>query len=583
MINLFPTNISSKSFNKISAWSLIKPYWISKERKIAWILLITIIIMHIILVGISVSLNSWNRDFYNALQNKNSNEFPYLMFIFAVLACTFITITVYAKYLRHMLAFLWRQWLTTEYLEKWLENNIFYKIERDRLTDNPDQRIAIDLDSFASTTLSLSIDFISTITTFIWFSIVLWIVAGALSVLIGNFSIKIPGYMLVVATFYAVIGSLMTHKVGYPLVSINYKQQRVEADFRFGLIRLRENAEQIAFYNGMKTEILSIQDLFNHIRKNWWKVIKYTKRYHFIVNLYGQLVTIFPIIVASPRYFEGAINFGMLMQISGAFGSVSESLSWFINSYGTIVEWRATINRLRDFKCIIEKAKTKSYISIINEKSNKIKIQKTNENQLSTNNLILSLPNGQNLSKIKDITIKLGSRWLIRGKSGSGKSTLLRALAGIWPFGSGYINLPKNALMMFIPQQSYLPFGTIKSALSYPSIENTFCDNECNKVLSICQLSNYINNLHISRNWMRILSPGEQQRLIAARLILHKPNYIFLDESTSALDNQSETHFYYILINHIPQSTIISVAHLESSALCHNEILYINRIFKNNK
>ncbi|OUL90302.1 ABC transporter ATP-binding protein/permease [Paraburkholderia hospita] len=567
---------ASGQLDRVSAWSLIRPYWVSEERRTAWGLLIAIIAMDLLLVGINARLNIWNRDFYDALESKNVHEFPQLMLMFAGLAFAFITISVYNRYLRQMLGFQWRQWLTTRYLQDWLGGGAFYRIERDRLTDNPDQRIAVDLNLFATTTLSLTLNLLSTVETLVWFSIVLWSTAGALVVMIGGTPVQIPGYMLWTAIAYAIVGSLLTNKVGHPLVSINYQLQRVEADFRFGLIRLRENAEQVAFYDGMRTEGSNAEDLFGRIRENWWRFMRYTKRYGFVVNFYGQIADIFPIVVASPRYFAGALSFGTLMQIADAFGSVSESLSWFINNYDTIVEWRATVNRLREFKRVMRQPHLKESVSPATEHGG-INQHYVNESQLVTHNLMLALPDGETLASVRDIAVKPGSRWLVRGPSGSGKSTLLRALAGLWPFGNGSIDAPVGARMMFIPQQSYLPVGTLKAALTYPAAAETFSHDDCRDALRECRLEDYVDRLQESDHWWRILSPGEQQRLAAARVLLHKPDYVFLDEATSALDTENEAHLYRLLTERLPRGAIVSVAQRESLAQFHQETLDIRR------
>ncbi|NLP63776.1 ABC transporter ATP-binding protein/permease [Paraburkholderia sacchari] len=560
----------------ISAWSLIRPYWVSEERRTAWGLLITIIAMDLVLVGINARLNTWNRDFYNALEGRNVREFPQLMLLFSALAFSFVAISVYNRYLRQMLGFRWRQWLTSRYLQEWLGGSTFYRIERDSLTDNPDQRIAVDLDSFATTTLSLTLDLLSTLETLVWFSTVLWSTAGALTVVMGGTPVQIPGYMLLAAIIYAIAGSLMTNKVGHPLVSINYQLQRVEADFRFGLIRLRENAEQIAFYDGMRAEALTAQDLFGRIRDNWWRVMKYTRRYSFVLNFYGQIADIFPIAVASPRYFAGLFSFGTLMQIADAFGSVSESLSWFINNYDTLVQWRATVNRLHEFKRVMQLPHLKESVSPATEHGG-INLHYVDENQFTTRKLTLALPNGETLANVRDLAIMPGSRWLVRGPSGSGKSTLLRALAGLWPFGSGSINAPVNARMMFIPQQSYVPVGTLKTVLAYPAATASFSDEECCAALRLCRLADYVDRLHESNHWWRILSPGEQQLLAAARVLMHKPDYVFLDEATSALDSENEAHLYHLLTERLPNGAIVSVTHRKSLAKFHRQTLDIAR------
>jgi len=562
--------------DRVSAWSLIRPYWVSKERGIAWSLLIAIIAMDLLLVGINARLNMWSRDFYNALEGRNVREFPQLMLLFSALAFAFVAISVYSRYLRQMLGFRWRQWLTTRYLQEWLGDSTFYRIERDRLADNPDQRIAVDLDAFATTTLSLTLDLLSTLETLVWFSTVLWSTAGGLAVTIGGTPVQIPGYMLWAAIVYAIAGSVLTNKVGHPLVSINYQLQRVEADFRFGLIRLRENAEQIAFYDGTGVEESNAQDLFGRIRDNWWRVMKYTRRYRFVLNFYGQIADIFPIVVASPRYFAGSVSFGTLMQIADAFGSVSESLSWFINNYDTLVQWRATVNRLREFRRVMQLTHLKESVSPATEHGG-INLHYVDESQLATHDLTLALPNGETLASVPDIAVKPGSRWLVRGTSGSGKSTLLRALAGLWPFGNGSINAPVGARMMFIPQQSYLPVGTLKAALTYPAAAANFSDEECCEALRLCRLEGYLDRLDGSDHWWRILSPGEQQRLAAARVLLHKPDYVFLDEATSALDTENEAHLYRLLTERLPKGAIVSITHRKSLAKFHQETLDIAR------
>ncbi|MFP3246987.1 MAG: SbmA/BacA-like family transporter, partial [Paraburkholderia sp.] len=349
--------------NKVSAWSLIKPYWVSEEWKIAWGLLVTIVAINLANVWLSVKFNTWNGEFYNALQAKDTHDFPHLMIVFTVIVFAMIILFVYGRYLRQMLGFRWRQWLTNRYLEEWLGDGAFYRIERDRLADNPDQRISDDLQSFATSTLSLSLDLLSTVVTLISFTTILWGLAGALSVTLGGIPVVIPGYMVWVAALYALGGSYMIYKLGHPLVSITYQQQKVEADFRFGLIRVRENAEQIAFYDGEETERASARNVFQRIRDNWWRVMKYTKRLSFVLSFYGQIAIIFPIVVASPRYFAGAFTFGVLMQIQNAFGTVSDSFSWFINSYGSLVDWRATVNRLREFKRVMHASHLRESIS----------------------------------------------------------------------------------------------------------------------------------------------------------------------------------------------------------------------------
>lgn len=562
--------------DSVSAWSLIKPYWVSKEWKIAWTLLIAIIAMDLVTVRITVFLNSWSAQFYNALQTKDVRDFPHLMMVFSGIVAALIVLFVYRRYLLQMLGFRWRQWLTDQFLREWLGERAFYRIERDRLADNPDQRISDDLQSLATTTLSLSLDLLSTVVTLVTFIFILWTLAGALTVTLGGKPLVVPGYMVWAAALYALGGSFVMQKLGHPLVSINYQQQRVEADFRFGLIRVRENAEQIAFYDGMRTEETNAKTIFSRIRENWWRIMKYTKRLSFVLSFYSNIAFIFPLAVAAPKYFAGAYTMGVLMQVRSAFTTVSDSFSWFINSYGTLVEWRATVNRLREFKRVIHTTHLRESVLPATEHGG-INLHFVDAPTLTTHGLKLALPNGTPLTTIGNVAIEPGSRWLVRGVSGAGKSTLLRAFAGLWPFGDGSIDAPVDAHMMFVPQQSYLPIGTLKAALAYPAPADAYSDEACRDALVTCRLEDYTGRLAESAHWTRVLSPGEQQRLAAARVLLHKPDFLFLDEATSALDAENEARLYRLFDEQLPKAAIVSVAHREALAAFHPHTLEVER------
>ena len=569
-------NDHTTNAERVSAWSLIKPYWVSEEKWIAWGLLTLVIAMNLAIVYINVRINKWSAQFYNALAQKDVGAFPGLLTTFTVLAVIFIILAIYSLYFRQMLGFRWRQWLTQRFIDRWLADDAFYRIERDRLADNPDQRIADDLQSLASTTLSLSLDLLSTVVTLGSFVTILWVLGGALTFAIGGVPVTIPGYMVWVAAIYAVAGSYVMHRFGHPLVSISYQQQKVEADFRFGLIRLRENAEQIALYDGAHVEANRARDIFSRIRDNFWLVMRFTKRLTFINSFYAQAAFVFPIAVAAPRYFAGAYALGVLMQIRSAFGTVSDSFSWFINSYGSLVQWRATVNRLREFRRVVETTHLKESVSPATEHGG-INMHLVDGHVISVRGLRLSLPDGTPLSSVGSLTIAPRSRWLVRGASGAGKSTLLRALAGLWPFGEGTIEKPLDARVMFVPQKSYIPIGTLKGALSYPSDENAFSDDACVEVLRACRLTGLIERLHESDHWERVLSPGEQQRLALARVLLQKPDFLFLDEATSALDLENEAALYRALAERLPDAAIVSVAHRESVQAMHDQSVEVVR------
>jgi putative ATP-binding cassette transporter len=549
-----------------SIWRLIRPYWVSEDKWRAWSILLTVISANLAIVYINVRFNSWNVEFYNALQKKDWHAFISAIGTFSILAFSYILLATFQIYFRQMLEIRWRRWLTQDFVERWLKNNAFYRIQRDRLTDNPDQRIADDLSSLVNTTLTLSLDLLSNVVTLVSFVTILWALSGPLSFLLFHRQVTVPGYMVWVAFVYALIGSFFIQFFGKPLAAINYQQQRYEADFRFLLVRLRENAEQVAFYRGSAAEEEQLQGSFTRIRQNWSRIMQYTKRLTLVSSTYGQLAIIFPILAASPRYFSGALSLGVLFQMSNAFGQVSGSLSWFVSNYGTLASWRATANRLREFLRAIEAAETDGGIVLSTA---------SESSAMATTGLRLSFPDGRPLATVGPWEIKPGSRWLVRGPSGSGKSTLMRAMAGLWPFGQGSIRLPANRRQLFLPQQSYLPIGTLRAALCYPGLSEAFTEEACREALQTCRFPVDQHPLEESADWSHRLSPGEQQRVAAARALLQKPDLLFLDEATSALDLETERAVYEALLRRLPETAFISVAHGEGIAPLHPSILDI--------
>ncbi|WP_338911316.1 ABC transporter ATP-binding protein/permease [Mycetohabitans rhizoxinica] len=567
---------ASGNNERITTWSLIKPYWVSDEKWIAWGLLALVVAINMTMVAVNAWFNTWQRVFFDSIQQYNYPVFKHSLLQFTAIAMAMILLGSYRTYFRQMLEFRWRQWLTTHYMHAWLSGRAYYRIERDKLADNPDQRVSVDLQELASTTLALSLDFLSTSVTLLWFSHVLWQLAGPLSFTVFSTDVTIPGYMVWTALLYAVIGSYITHRVNHPLVSINYQQQRVEADFRFSLIRLRENADQIALYEGERTEEKALQGVFGHIRDNWRMIMRYTRRLNIVVVSYSQLAIVFPFIAAAPKYFEKAVSYGGYQQTIGAFGTVSNAFSWFISSYSTLAAWRAVINRLKEFQRIMAQPQLLESTSRATEHGG-IHMRMADTTVLRVQALRLLRPDGTPLSTIGSFVIAPGSRVLVRGASGSGKSTLLRSLAGLWPFGSGTIEMPVNARVMFVPQKSYVPIGTLKGALCYPATADAFTDADCADVLRACRLGERVDQLNVSDHWERVLSPGEQQRLAIARVLLQKPDFLFLDEATSALDLDTEAALYHVLTQRLAHAAIVSVAHRESVQAMHDETIEVVR------
>ncbi|OZI18512.1 hypothetical protein CAL26_12355 [Bordetella genomosp. 9] len=569
---------------KISAWRLIKPYWVSEDRHRARGLLALVLALNLGIVYVNLRVNTWYATFYDALDKRDLPAFTHLILVFTLLAFIFIALSTAQIYFRQMLEFRWRQWLTDVYLRQWLISRSYYRMERDRIVDNPDQRIAEDLRSMASNTLALSIDLISTIATFCVFVSLLWMLSGALAFAVFGHPEHIPGYMVWVAIGYGILGSFLVHKIARRLVDVGYRQQKVEADFRVLLVRVRENAEQIAFYDGGPQEGRRARVAFKAVRNNWREIMRYTKRLVFANSIYSQIAVIFPLVAAAPRYFAGAFTLGVLMQLNNAFGQVSGACSWFINSYATLADWRATINRLREF-------------SMRMGQGDPDRLTREQGHEVAARGLQIFRPDGQALDVPAEFRLRPGERWLVRGPSGAGKSTLLRTLAGLWPHASGSLTMPAGADMqryadagagagaapggqpgpdgdkrhvaLFLPQMAYVPDGTLKQAVCYPDSAEAYSDAECADVLRLCRLEAYAGQLDVVDAWSRRLSPGEKQRLAFARALLLKPDFLFMDESTSSLDTDTERHLYETLLQRLPRAAIVSVAHRDTLARFH--------------
>jgi len=551
-----------------SVWRLAKPYWNSEERWIARGLLAVVIGLNLGQVYVSVLFNDWYGRFYDALQVKDQAKFWHEMLIFTVLAVIAILIGVYQYYLQAGLMMRWRKWLTGRYLDNWLGQRVYYRMElASRGADNPDQRIQEDLDNFAAQTLGLALDGMSSVVTLFSFLGILWSLSGPISFALFGTQLTIPGYMLWVAVVYAVLGTWVTHAIGRFLISLNFQKQRYEADFRFSLVRLRENAEGIALYRGETDERSRLWDRFLQVVSNWYSIMRLRKRLLWFTTFYGQLAIIFPFIVVSPRYFAGLITLGILIQTARAFGQVQDSLSWFISSYPAIVTWKASVDRLISFDQAMAKAEAAGAAGV------GIEIEAASQRDLKLEKVDLDLPDGSPLVSGIAADIKPGERVLVSGPSGSGKSTLFRALAGIWPYGAGRIVIPQLKRLLFLPQRPYVPIGSLRNAVTFPAGPGSFSDAEIAEALKLCKLSDYADRLDESHHWDRRLSPGEQQRLAFARALLQRPDWLFLDEATSSLDPETEDELYRLLLKRLPETTLVSIAHRTNLAEHHGRRL----------
>lgn len=550
-------------------WALVKPYWQSEEKGRAWLLTLVVVGMNLGLVYLLVLLNEWNNAFYNSLQNKDYEAFKIQLQKFAILAFIYIAIAVYQIYLRQLLQIGWRRWLTDAFMADWLANRNYYRLElSNQGTDNPDQRIQEDVNTFTSMTLGLALDLLRSVVTLASFVTILWGLSGAFPVAIGGTEVSIPGYMVWFALLYAIVGTWLAHKLGRPLIGLNYDQQRYEADFRYGLVRLRENAEGVAFYRGEHDERRGLNARFEHVIANFRGLMTCGKRLNWFTNVYDQFATIFPFIVAAPRFFNGSLQLGGLMQTASAFGRVQDALSWFVSAYATLASWKATVDRLTSFHEAIQR---------VSAAADGITVTEQSPRNITASALDVRLPNGKPLLDGIAAVLPAGSNVLVTGASGIGKSTLFRALAGIWPFGSGQVSMPAQATTMFLPQRPYLPLGSLREVVAYPSGAAGFSDADIRRALSDCGLEHLTAELDSAQPWSQRLSPGEQQRLAFARVLLNKPDWLFLDEATSALDDALEQRLYGLLRERLPATTLISIAHRPTVASFHALRLRLTR------
>ena len=563
-------NAKLTAFNTFvtQAWALTRPYFASEKKWQARALLAAIVALNLALVYMAVLFNDWNKLFYDALQEKNATVFWAQLGRFTYLAFAFIVIAVYKFYLTQLLEMRWRAWMTGHYLQRWLSNQAFYRLELMRFAgapnasgknpDNPDQRIQEDINQFTTYTVSLTMGLLNAVVTLASFVGILWGLSGAFAITLGGSEVNIPGFMVWMALLYCLAGSVLTHYIGRPQIKLNFEQQRLEADFRHHMVRVREYSEAIALDRGETVERGQLDARFGSVLGNYLALIKAQKNLVWFTSFFGQAAVVFPFVVAAPRFFSGAIQLGELMQISSAFGQVQGALSWFVDSYSSLAAWRATTDRLTSFEA--------SFRALAHTKQ---ALLATESIAIDTHNLHLELPNGEVLLDQANLHAQAGDSILLQGPSGSGKSTLFRALAGIWPFASGTVARPANS--MFIPQRPYFPNGPLRDALAYPQSPAQFTDAELKDALDRALLPHLVGQLDEVAAWGQTLSGGEQQRLAIARVLLKKPSWVFADEATSALDAAAEESVYKTLIAHVKQAqgAIISIAHRPSVAKFH--------------
>ncbi|MFH0302264.1 ABC transporter ATP-binding protein/permease [Bradyrhizobium sp. 31Argb] len=555
-----------------TVWRIAAPYFNSEDKWAGRGLLAAVIAIELALVANDVLLNQWRNRFYNALQERDWDGFVRELIVFCVLAAVLTVLSIYQLYLNQWLQIRWRRWMTSKYLGEWLHDANHYRMQlHGDAADNPDQRISDDIKMFVSQTLGLGIGLLSSIVTLASFVVILWGLSAAAPLHLFGSDVSFPGYLVWGALVYAIFGTALTQWIGSPLVRLDFDQQRLEADFRFNLVRVRENSEQIALLKGDRAECEQLSTRFGHVVSNWYGIMSRTKRLTAFTQSYSQAAVVFPVILSAPAYFASKIQLGTVMQIMEAFGKVQDALSFFISVYRTMAEWRAVVARLDGFERSIAKAERLATDPAA------VKAAPAASDAIALQELLVKLPNGAPLVSATGLKLRPGERTLVTGPSGAGKSTLFRAVAGIWPFGSGSILIPEHASLMMLPQKPYFPIGSLHAAIVYPAEAEKFSADRISEVLAQIGLPQLASRLEEEGHWNRMLSLGEQQRLGLARALLHAPDYLFLDEATASLDEPSEAALYRLLMEELPATTIVSIGHRSTLAEFHQRNIALVR------
>lgn len=544
-------------------WLLLKPFLSGPQRWLNIAVMAAIFALVVASVQVSVLFNKWNAAFYNALQDRNMEAFYEQIVTWVILFTASLAAGVIQLYLRRTAQLRWRRLLTDMHLADWLRNHAYYQLQwSSPTTDNPDQRIADDLEQFCTDTINLLFDFISAVLKLGAFVAILWTISGSFT--IGGHTI--PGYMLWIALSYAVLANWLVHLVGRKLAALNFTHQRFEADFRYALVRVRENAQGIALYGGEREEQRHLGHRFSQVVHNLKEIIRRETFLSAFVSGHAQLNSVISYLVATPHYFAGIITLGTLMQAASAFMQTEVALSWLVRSYRRIAEWKATFDRLRQFRQTMAhiRAAPPSFGS-----------KPSDSCELVVEGVNLRLPDGETLLRDLNLQFPPGSRTLLTGPSGCGKSTLFNTIAGIWPHFEGLVVLPQDARVLFLPQRAYLPIASLRRVACYPQAAEEHRDEAIRAALEACGLAALAEKLDVEQNWSQRLSPGEQQRLAFARALLIRPDFLFLDEATSSLDEAAEAALYHLLVEELPHTALVSIAHRHSIGMFHHQRVHL--------
>jgi putative ATP-binding cassette transporter len=557
-------------------WRLVRGYYTSpRDRRRAWMLTVAVLVLTMIQIAVQVRFNIWNRDFFNALENRDRAAFFGQLWTLLLLVGAAMASAVAQLWAKQMLSLDWRRWLVQSLQRRWLEGGLHYQLNfMPDAADNPDQRITENTRWATAMAVDLLVGLLGSILTLISFLGILWTLSGALHVSFGANEFDVPGYMVWAALFYAVVGSLLTLLLGAPMVDINVRRNQAEADHRFALIRMRENSEGIALIRGEGDEDRTLRAAFSRVVSVMKDLYGRERMLMYLTSAYGMLAGVVPIVVASPRYFAGAITLGVLMQITQAFLEVTRSLNWFVDKFPLLADWRSHIERVAALDDTFEHA-----VGLEAEHTITLTEGPDEEGRevLAFRDLQVGHADGNVVIQDANAVIHVGEKVLIVGESGTGKSTLFRAVSGLWPWGSGEIRTPPRERMFFMPQRPYLPLGTLRAALAYPAPAKKFADAGMAAALERCALPHLLPRLDEEERWDRVLSLGEQQRLAFARLLLHRPRWIFLDEATAALDDENQDAMMRLFREELADSAVISIGHRPGLDVYHDRTLHLVR------
>ena len=551
---------------RLTHWG--KQFWmfaggyLSPKRSIKPLLFFVLIVtLTLFSVRLSLVHSTWYNNMYTALQEFNQTVFWEQMILFCFIAGFSVAAALISYYLNQRFSINWIEWLNTELLEKWMDKRAYYKSQYiGNNLDNPDQRIQQDIQSYVKTTLSLSTGVIDAVTSMISYTILLWGLAGPMTLL----GIEIPRAMVYLVFAYVIFTTLIAFWLGKSLIRLNFANEKLNANYRYSLIRVKEYAESIAFYAGEKVEKSRLYKQFRAVIDNMWDIVFRALKFSGFNLVVSQISVVFPLLIQVGRYFEKQIKLGDLMQTLQVFGKLHSNLSFFRNTYDSFAEYKATLDRLTGFHYSVEAAQKQSKTDITDHPTDVI-----------FQRLSVKSPMGKILIKDLNLTLTQGNSLLIQGQSGVGKTTLLRTIAGLWSYAEGKIFCPQHNTL-FLSQRPYLPQGNLLTALYYPDTTENVDLAKITRILERVQLAHLQDRLEQEQDWSRILSLGEQQRLAFARLLLHKPKVAFLDEASASLDEGMEHAMYRLIREELPNTTIISVGHRSTLVPLHQQQLELH-------